>query len=62
MSNPRKGRHYRVAQREVETQKALENAYVDATVVDAKHVAIAFAVIMLVFIKGIIIGHMLGGE
>ncbi len=60
MANAARGRHYRVAQKEVETKKAMEDAYVGRNVVDVKYVGIAFAVLMLVFIKGLIIGHMLG--
>ncbi len=62
MSNTRRGRHYRVAQREVETQKALENAYVDASVINVKHAALAFAVASIVFVYGVIVGHFLGNN
>lgn len=60
MSNARRGRHYRAAQKEVETKQAIEEAYVGSNLVDVKHVAIAFAVVMLFFVKGILIGHHLG--
>ncbi len=62
MSNTARGRHYRVAQREVESKKAIEDAYVGRNVVDVKYVGIAFAVLMLVFVKGLIIGHMLSNR
>lgn len=62
MSNPRRGRHYRVAQKEVETKQALENAYVGSNVINTKYVALAFAFVMLVFLKGLFIGHYLGND
>lgn len=60
MANARRGRNYRVAQKQVETKQAIEDAYVGSNVVDIKHAAIAFAAFMLVFVNGIIIGHRLG--
>ncbi len=62
MSNAARGRHYRVAQREVETKKAMEDAYVGENVVNIKYVGLAFAFVMLVFVKGIIIGHALSNR
>ncbi len=62
MSNATRGRHYRVAQREVETKKAMEDAYVGEHVVNVKYVGLAFAFVMLIFIKGLIIGHALGNR
>ncbi len=62
MASTRRGRHYRVAQKEVETQKAIENAYVDASVVNVKHAALAFAVASIIFVYGVIVGHLLGSN
>ncbi len=60
MSNAARGRHYRVAQKEVENKKAMEEAYVGENVVNVKYVGFAFIFIMIVFLKGLIIGHALG--
>ncbi len=63
MSNAARGRrHYRVAQREVENKKAMEDAYIGRHVVDVKYVGLAFAFVMLVFVKGLIIGHALSNR
>ncbi len=63
MSNARRGRHYRTAQREVETKQAIENAsYVQNELLQPKYIGLAFAFVMLLFVKGIILGYLLGSD
>ncbi len=62
MGNARRGRHYRAAQREVETRQAVESACTDGCKVDVKYVALGVAFVMLVFVKGLVIGYFLGND
>ncbi len=63
MSNARRGRHYRTAQKEVETKQAIENAsYVQNEFLQPKYIGLGFAFVMLLFVKGIILGYLLGSD
>ncbi len=63
MAQARRGRHYRTAQREVETKQAIENAsYMQNELLQPKFLGLAFVFVMLLFIKGIILGYLLGSD
>ncbi len=57
MSNRRAKRHYRVAQKEVQNTKKNSNGFYVQKKDCQKHIAIASALGLLIFLKGLLIGY-----